>query len=163
MVTARWFKSHHHSTSCSCQVPAAPPLTRENRGQPGQDNTRRGGLRRTHNPSVGGSIPPGPTIARRRSSSEYFRGRPMEHSLLLQARRPRNEHCIKPGVAHPRSARPGGAWSTVTSYTNSTSIEALNEEEGQAQSQDRRVASSPARGSAPPPPAGSAPETQGPD
>ena len=47
------------------------------------------------------------SIARRRSSSEYFRGRPMTHSLLLRARRPRNEHCIKPGVARSQPGLAG--------------------------------------------------------
>jgi len=44
------------------------------------------------------------STARRRSSSEYFRGRPIAAVSSLQARRPRNRHCIKPGVAQFRLA-----------------------------------------------------------
>lgn len=45
------------------------------------------------------------SVARRRSSSEYFRGRPMTHSLLLRARELRNKHLIEPG-------RLTGDWTT---------------------------------------------------
>ena len=43
------------------------------------------------------------STARRRSSSEYFRGLPIAAVSSLQARRPRNRHCIKPGLTRHAS------------------------------------------------------------